>query len=642
METNAPETEATEAVEPTEAPRKETPKTYPQKDGKAYELPHNEQPDSEPETEQPDTSAADSTNPDVNAQETEEINTETTEPSVTVPETEETETETETAEPETPHEHEYNEWQITKPATCTDEGEQTKSCKYCGETEKETIPALGHNMVMKAGTEPTCTEPGCGEYTVCRNCNTVLESGEYKPANGHSFDAWTTVTAPSCTEAGTETHSCTVCGVKETQTIPAAGHSFGEWKQKPVPMNKCYNRNVRECGICHYVEKSNVPVHRTDVLETLEDIEPTCTEYGKKNRTHCPHCGMENFSYVKPLGHEYSSDVTIEEGDCVKATVSYQKCIRCDAKKNVTEIKKPNGHQWTECVEEATCTEAGFKGQVCSICETREGKVIKPTGHRNTITTVKATCGKDGVTTVSCSVCGQTERTILPAAGEHKWVTHNAVKATCVKDGHTEYTQCSICKAYKDDKQPEVLPATGVHTFQSVAGNGADADQKLLSSVPVDYMDLAGVEEASMEADHQNSISDADKFTSWGDACVTCGYREITKPGIGGLAEVKPNYICWIVFLTEGEWSGDYNRNYSGHVIMDNKTYACYVVAVNPGTGGADAVMNAIKEKAGKLGIENWREAKMSGEHIDFDGSKALSSFGVEDIGKTFLAANGQ
>lgn len=684
-EANAPETEA---------PRKEMPKTYPQKDGKAYEIPRNEQ----PETEQPDTSAADSANPDVNAQETEETNTETTEPSVTAPETEETETtepdaalpettesetETETVEPETPHQHEYNEWQITKPATCTDEGEQTKSCKYCGETVKETIPALEHDMVMKAavvatcfsegrstyqactrcgfatepavtpkldhvpvvkaGTEPTCTEPGFGEYTVCRNCSAVLESGEYKPAKGHSFDAWTIVTASSCTEAGTETRTCADCGVKETQTIPAEGHSFGAWKREHVPMSNCYDRNVRECGVCHYVEKSNAPVHRTDVLTDLDDIEPTCTAYGKKNRTKCPHCGLENFSYVRPLGHEYSSDVTVEAGNCVKATVSYQKCTRCDAKKNVTEIKEPAGHQWTELVEEATCTEAGFKGNVCSLCGTREGTVIRPAGHKKTITTVKPTCGKDGVTTISCSVCGQTERTTLPAVGEHKWVKHEKVEATCVKDGRTEYTQCSICKAYQDDKQPEVIPATGVHTFQPVPGYDADVDETSFSSVQGDALGLPEMEEVLMEADHLNSLSGTGRFTSFGKKCANCGYYVITRPGSGGLtkADVKPNHICWIIFLTEGEWGEDCNKNYGGHIIMNNKTYAFYAVMVNPGKKEDDeAVMKVIKERAGKLGIQNWKAAKMSGGDISFENSKSLDSFDVGDIGKTFLAAN--
>lgn len=41
--------------------------------------------------------------------------------------------------------HEYGEWTVTKEATCTEDGEQERTCSSCGETETQTIKATGHS-----------------------------------------------------------------------------------------------------------------------------------------------------------------------------------------------------------------------------------------------------------------------------------------------------------------------------------------------------------------------------------------------------------------------------------------------------------------------------------------------------------------
>lgn len=42
------------------------------------------------------------------------------------------------------HTHSFGDWSITKEATCTEGGEQTRSCS-CGKTETKTIPSTNHN-----------------------------------------------------------------------------------------------------------------------------------------------------------------------------------------------------------------------------------------------------------------------------------------------------------------------------------------------------------------------------------------------------------------------------------------------------------------------------------------------------------------
>ena len=142
-------------------------------------------------------------------------------------------------------------------ATCTD----PKTCTRCGETEGS---ALGHNWLAATCSDPetcnrcgttqgsalghtwdaaTCTAPktcstclttegdklphshnpadaDCEHDAVCPVCNRVII-----PATGHSFGD-PVETPATCTEDGSITGTCTVCGETVTEVIPATGHDY--------------------------------------------------------------------------------------------------------------------------------------------------------------------------------------------------------------------------------------------------------------------------------------------------------------------------------------------------------------------------------------------------------------------------------
>jgi len=122
------------------------------------------------------------------------------------------------------HEHSFGEWTVTTEPTCTDKGEETRSCE-CGETEKREVEALGHDYEAVV-TAPTCTDKGYTTYT-CSRCGDSYVADE-TPALGHTEEV-IPGKEPTCTETGlTEGKKCTVCGVTtvEQEIIPALGHDY--------------------------------------------------------------------------------------------------------------------------------------------------------------------------------------------------------------------------------------------------------------------------------------------------------------------------------------------------------------------------------------------------------------------------------
>lgn len=120
---------------------------------------------------------------------------------------------------ETPFaEHTYGEWVETTEPTCTEPGEETRTCAVCGDFETRPVAATGHTAGEWEITTPaTCTEDGV-RTTTCTVCG--VEYTEVIPATGHQYGAWTVVKEATETEEGLRERVCSVCGEKESEVIP--------------------------------------------------------------------------------------------------------------------------------------------------------------------------------------------------------------------------------------------------------------------------------------------------------------------------------------------------------------------------------------------------------------------------------------
>ena len=211
--------------------------------------------------------------------------------------------------------------EITKEPTCTETGLMTGSCAVCQTPlNNEVIPELGHDYKLdeENSVAPTCTEKGSNVY-VCQNDSTHTYA-EDVAALGHDFDGWVmndeethkhtcktcgedekeahkwnsgmVTKAPTCTETGVKTYTCTVAGCNHTKTeeLPVTDH---EYNDKFVD-NEDDKTHDAFCA-CGAVDE--------DVEHTLKEVvvkESTTTVKGSAKKI-CEDCGYETAEYELPL-----------------------------------------------------------------------------------------------------------------------------------------------------------------------------------------------------------------------------------------------------------------------------------------------------------------------------------------------------
>ncbi len=144
--------------------------------------------------------------------------------------------------------HRFGDWEVTKEATCTEKGEETRTCA-CGETETRATDKAEHKM-EEVVTEPTCTEVGYTTHT-CTVCGHSYIT-DLKQATGHDYGA--VVTAPTCTEEGYTTYTC-ACGESYVDDYTdALGHTFGQWTESKAPACNVPGEETHTCEVCDATE----------------------------------------------------------------------------------------------------------------------------------------------------------------------------------------------------------------------------------------------------------------------------------------------------------------------------------------------------------------------------------------------------
>ena len=354
----------------------------------------------------------------------------------------------------------------------------------------------------------TVTGKKAGTVTItAKTTNGLTANAQIKVVSGHTFGTWTTTKNATCTQVGTKSRKCTVCGKTETQTIAktghksvtdktisatcttdgktegshcsvcgavikaqetinATGHKFGNWTTTKSATCTESGTQIRKCETCGATESKSLSAKgHTEVVDKA--IPATCTTDGKTEGSHCSVCGavIKAQETINATGHKFGNWTTTKSATCTESGTQIRKCETCGA----TESKSLSAKGHTEVVDKAipaTCTTDGkTEGSHCSVCGAviKAQDTIKATGHKfgNWTTTKSATCTESGTQIRKCETCGATESKSLSAKG-HTEVVDKAIPATCTTDGKTEGSHCSVCGAVI--KAQDTIKATG-HKF---------------------------------------------------------------------------------------------------------------------------------------------------------------------------------
>lgn len=236
--------------------------------------------------------------------------------------------------------HGKTEEKVTAQPTHTANGTKSVVCSYCGTTVKtESIPATGHTFgtwtVTKAAT---CTEKG----TETRTCSCGAKETREIAMKDHTAGNWEVKTAPTCTEKGTEVQKCTVCGkVMATREIPEKGHTHGEWTV--IKDATCTEKGERKsvCTVCGVEFKEEIPAKGHTPSEWAVVKDATCTAEGEKKSV-CTVCGEEYTQAIPALGHKFGEWKVVKEATETVEGQEERVCSVCGEKEtNVLEKLTP-------------------------------------------------------------------------------------------------------------------------------------------------------------------------------------------------------------------------------------------------------------------------------------------------------------
>ena len=334
--------------------------------------------------------------------------------------------------------HSMGQWTVTKPATCDEDGEETRQCANCDYCETRTIPAADHAYEVSV-VAPTCTAEGYTQYS-CIYCQHNYRE-DFTPALGHAYEE--EKVEPTCTEAGYTVHTCQTCQHSYVDSIvPALGHDYT--KQTVEPTHDKMGYTTYTCSACdHSYVSDYTDALGHDYTQTVT-TEPTCTSEGVMTFT-CD-CGE---SYTQPIPkteHTYESVVT--EPDCTNMGYTTHTCTVCGHSYQDSFVAA-KGHDCEFTVVEPTCTGYGYTEHVCKNCDcSYVSDLVQPLGHSPELKDAKeATCTEDGFTgNIVCAVCDETMEIgkVIPATGHTFSQWEVTVEATCFTDGEKSRT-CEVC-----------------------------------------------------------------------------------------------------------------------------------------------------------------------------------------------------
>ena len=317
----------------------------------------------------------------------------------------------------TPADHKYVE-SVVAAANCGYDGMAKFTCSVCGDYYTTAIPATGNHKYSN----------DCDNR--CNVCNKIREVGD------HTY-VGTETKAPTCTEAGVMTYTCSSCGVSYTESIPVIAHNYVGVVTAPDCENGGYTTYT--CTACGDSYKDNYTEAGGHNYVGVVTIPATCGTAGVKTYT-CSGCGDSYTEAIAATGaHEYN--------------------YACDAACNVCGAPRtPADHTYVGAQTKApTCTETGVMTYTCSSCGVSYTESIPVIAHNYVGVVTAPDCENGGYTTYTCTACGDSYKDNYTDPAGHNY-------------SHEYDADCDICGAIREVSLPISFRGNSVSPEKSGLG----------------------------------------------------------------------------------------------------------------------------------------------------------------------------
>lgn len=176
--------------------------------------------------------------------------------------------------------HNMGTFTVTKEATCTADGEERADCSRCDYYETKVISAKGHTEVKLPAIAATCSKSGLTEGKKCSVCGEILVKQTETAKLEHSYKS--VVTAPTCTNGGYTTCTCSVCkDTYKANETAKLGHNLGNFIMVEQPSCTEKGSEIAECSRCNYSEVKEISATGHNYQDGV------CTECGDSKSNNC-------------------------------------------------------------------------------------------------------------------------------------------------------------------------------------------------------------------------------------------------------------------------------------------------------------------------------------------------------------------
>ena len=232
---------------------------------------------------------------------------------------------------------------------------------------------------------------------------------------------------PTCTETGTKTFICDICGNTYNETLPKVPHNY---------IN----------GYCEYCFEDDpnytIPEITVPFEDTVRIVKGGTYYYVSFTPEKDMIVSFSSTGDKDTYGYIYDENMEVlskndDGGDNSNFSVVYS-------------LKKDNLYYFA-CKLYSDSNTGSFDVSVIDVTDTHKHTIIKDVGY-------PATCSKEGLTEGTyCEVCGETiqKAQVIPKK-EHTPAVYEGYPATCEYEGLTDEIYCSVC--YETIEEAQVIP----------------------------------------------------------------------------------------------------------------------------------------------------------------------------------------